>query len=565
MVLSSRQVEELESRIRSSSLDQEDTDTLLGLLAFVLWLQERLSCAKLSIKRLKKLFGFTSETRKKDKDGQGPKKPDAAEMSETSTDSAETVPNSEPTHELASKNPAEPNWDPSQNHGRYGADDYTGCEIIEVPFTDEVLKNGQCPSCAEHNTEANLTYIKPRVVVLLDAQPIISGERYQLQKARCTLCQAYFTADMPATVVERPKYSCRCSSAIAINHYIAGMPFKRLEMLQEAQGVPLSDSTQYDLMVKLYQSVIIYVVQALRICAANGDMKYYDDTPGRILEQMRLNLQAKSKKEKKGVHATALLSEYQGQRIYLFDTNTLPAGKQLKNLLSARTVDNDFITMSDASASNFPMLDEDLMASWIICLCLSHGRRRFVELLGEQDADIEFILDVISEVYGNDRYCKDNKLSPDERLLYHQKHSAPIMEAMRIWFNNLLLFKKVEPNSRLGNAIIYMLKHWEWLTQFLRVAGAPLDNNICEQAIKIVIRYRKNSLFYRTFYGASIGDAIMSVLYTAKYAGANIFDYLNTLQENEQAVQENPESWLPWNYEQTLMSLDESPPLIKTG
>lgn len=110
-----------------------------------------------------------------------------------------------------------------------------------------------------------------------------------------------------------------------------------------------------------------------------------------------------------------------------------------------------------------------------------------------------------------------------------------------------------------------MLKRWEWLTQFLRVAGAPLDNNICEQAIKVAIRYRKNSLFYRTFYGASIGDAMMSVLYTAKYNGINIFDYLNKLQENLNAVQENPERWLPWNYQETLALFNASPPLENTA
>jgi len=30
----------------------------------------------------------------------------------------------------------------------------------------------------------------------------------------------------------------------------------------------------------------------------------------------------------------------------------------------------------------------------------------------------------------------------------------------------------------MGKAVAYMLKHWEPLTQFLRVQGAPLDNNL---------------------------------------------------------------------------------------
>jgi transposase len=38
----------------------------------------------------------------------------------------------------------------------------------------------------------------------------------------------------------------------------------------------------------------------------------------------------------------------------------------------------------------------------------------------------------------------------------------------------------VEPNSRLGQALTYLLKHWESVTRFLTVPGAPLDNNAAE-------------------------------------------------------------------------------------
>jgi transposase len=41
-----------------------------------------------------------------------------------------------------------------------------------------------------------------------------------------------------------------------------------------------------------------------------------------------------------------------------------------------------------------------------------------------------------------------------------------------------------------------MLKHWDPLTLFLRQPGAPLDNNLCERALKKAILHRKNALFY---------------------------------------------------------------------
>lgn len=558
--ISSQQADELMERVKNKQTTQQDVDIILGLIAFNLWLQNVLSRAKITIKKLKSIFGFKRESKKKSKktsEEDNNKTEDPIDIKPG--DSPADVANNESSPENnAKQNIIIPKWDPTKNHGRNAANDYSGCLTTVVPFDDAMLLENKCPDCAKHNTDANLYPVDPCVLVFLDSQPLISGERYQLQRARCAVCQTYFTAPLPDKLVDRPKYLPACISSIAIHHYYAGFPFKRLEMLQAAQKVPLPDATQFDLMDKLYSSVIKYVAPVLRQNAANGSSLYLDDTTGRIIDQALEN----SRHDKKAIHATALLSDYQGHRIYLFDTNTLTAGKQLKLLLTQRTIEEDFMTMTDASASNFPMLDDNLVARWVITLCLSHGRRRFVELLGDADEDIVFILDLIAQVYDNERYCKQNKLNKQQRLLYHQQHSAPIMEAMRIWFNNLLLYKHVEPNSRLGESIIYMLKRWEWLTQFLRVPGAALDNNICEQAIKVMIRYRNNSLFYKTLYGATIGDAIMSMLHTTVHAGVNIFDYLNILQQYANLVQQHPECWLPWNYQQTLIAMNEPPPVM---
>jgi len=115
-----------------------------------------------------------------------------------------------------------------------------------------------------------------------------------------------------------------------------------------------------------------------------------------------------------------------------------------------------------------------------------------------------------------------------------------------------LTTKQVEPNDSLGIAMRYMLKHWHELTQFLRVAGAPLDNNILERALKIPIRGRRTWLFYKTQYGAMIGGVLTSVIYTCVMAGVNPLTYLTTLQEYKNQVVKEPGRWLPWNYQDNL-------------
>ena len=115
--------------------------------------------------------------------------------------------------------------------------------------------------------------------------------------------------------------------------------------------------------------------------------------------------------------------------------------------------------------------------------------------------------------------------------------------------------KKVEPNSGLGQSLHYMLNHWEKLTLFLNHPGVPLDNNVCERALKKAILHRKNAYFYKTANGARIGDMFMSLIHSCELNGMNPFDYLTALQTHASSVSLDPASWLPWNYQQSLREL----------
>ena len=140
--------------------------------------------------------------------------------------------------------------------------------------------------------------------------------------------------------------------------------------------------------------------------------------------------------------------------------------------------------------------------------------------------------------------------------LFIKKHSKPIMDGLNEWFESQFDEKKVEPNSGLGKAINYMRKHWKELTLFLREPGAPLDNNLCERALKKAILHRKNSLFYKTKHGAYIGDLFMSLIHTCILCKVNPFDYLTQLQKHSSLLFKNPAQWLPWNYKEAIQSAE---------
>ncbi len=111
-----------------------------------------------------------------------------------------------------------------------------------------------------------------------------------------------------------------------------------------------------------------------------------------------------------------------------------------------------------------------------------------------------------------------------------------------------MIQKLVEPNSALGKAMNYWLNNKTGLTRFLKVKGAPLDNNKSERALKSIILQRKNSLFFKTRNSAAIWSGLSSIVRTCEANGINGFAYFNWIQTNWNKVQKDASSYLPWKY-----------------
>ncbi len=199
--------------------------------------------------------------------------------------------------------------------------------------------------------------------------------------------------------------------------------------------------------------------------------------------------------------------------------------------------------MCDALSRNLPGKLETIVAH-----CLVHARCQFVEVYDRFPGQCHHLLEALAMVYRNDAWAREKGLSPGERLKFHQQESGPGMRQLHEWLMLQLDEKQAEPNSDLGGAIRYTLKHWETLTLFLRHAGAPLDNNLRERALKKAILHCKNALFYKTPNGARVGDPLMSLIYTCQLNGINPVKFLIELQKNTDQFTAIPSLWMPWNY-----------------
>jgi transposase len=444
---------------------------------------------------------------------------------------------------------------PRPGHGRNGAQDYPGADKVQLEHPS--LKSGDlCPQCEQGKVYA----MAPGVLVRITGQAPLQATVYELQKLRCNLCGDIYAAPAPAGINPQ-KYDARAASMIAQLKYGNGLPFYRLERLQDGLGMPLPASTQWKV-VAAAAELIKPAFQELLCQAAQGDVLHNDDTTNKVLALMKENTinqelalsSPTGDKPRTGIFTTGIVSIFQEHTIALFFTGRQHAGENLAKLLAHRDPALGApIQMCDALSRNLPSGHDTIEAN-----CNSHARRNFVDVVEDFPSQCAVVLEIFRQVYRNDALCHQRDFSPEQRLQWHQSESDPLMQTLRLWLDQQFEQHLVEPNSTLGEAITYMRKRWDKLTLFLRKAGAPLDNNICERIIKMVILHRKNALFFKTQKGADVGDLFMSLIHTCQLCGINPFDYLTALQEHHNEVREHPAQWMPWNYQQTMARADNT-------
>ena len=430
-------------------------------------------------------------------------------------------------------------------NGRRPASEIKGAKIEKHPHQD--LKRGDpCPDC-----DRGKVYPKsPEILIRFKGTPPFQATIHELEKLRCNLCGKIFTATPPCGIGSE-KYDESVASVLGLLIYGGGFPRNRLAGLQKQLGIPLAQTTQWDILDAAATKLHPILKELIRQ-AAQGEVLHSDDTSRKILKLERPEDDART-----GIFTTSIIANSgvgnKAPPIALFFTGRQHAGENLRDVLLHRAKELDTpIAMHDAENKNACKIKDDLKAE--LANCLPHGRRYFVDQFENFPEQCHYVLSELCLVFYNEKIAKEENMTPEKRLAFHQAKSGPAMERLRAWMDKQLDDKLVEPNGGLGKAIKYMQNHWKKLTLFLRKAGAPIDNNLAERALKKSVMHRKNSLFFRTQRGADVGDLFTSFIHTCELNEVNPFEYLTALLRNSAKAGQNPEKWMPWNYTASLSS-----------
>jgi transposase len=294
----------------------------------------------------------------------------------------------------------------------------------------------------------------PKTLIRITGRPPLEATAYELEQLRCNGCGEVFTAEAPAEAGEK-KYGESAMAMIAQLRYGSGVPFQRLERLEANLGIPLPAATQWEVVEEKAESLRPALEELIQQ-AAQGEVAHNDDTGMRILKLAR-EPGPEGKAERTGVFTSGIVSRVGARFIALFFSGWRHAGENLAEVLKRRSPGlPPLIQMCDALSRNAPKLSGSVKL--LLAYCLAHGRRQFVVVAANFPKQCRYVLETLGGVWYHDELAREQKLSAEERLRFHQEHSGFLMQTLKEWMEAQLAERKVEPNSGLGKAIQYMLR-----------------------------------------------------------------------------------------------------------
>ena len=186
-----------------------------------------------------------------------------------------------------------------------------------------------CPKCLQAKL---YLFHQPARIIRVIAQPLFQATIFELERLRCALCGALFTAPPPPEAGEG-KYDPSVGIMLAVTRYGMGLPMYRTDKWQIHFGVPLPASTQWKLIAAASPTPQV-VYDALIDRAANGSIIHTDDTTMRV-QSLRQEISEKHD-PRTGIFTTGIISQAGEHRIALFFTGRKHAGENLDQLLKRR-------------------------------------------------------------------------------------------------------------------------------------------------------------------------------------------------------------------------------------
>jgi len=192
------------------------------------------------------------------------------------------------------------------------------------------------------------------------------------------------------------------------------------------------------------------------------------------------------------------------------------------------------------------------------CACLTHVSRKFkdCEKITKDHALAGPAIAWIARLYKIDKEFRQKlesgQIGKDQFIADRKAQVMPILKEFHTWLENAAVTTAMI-NMVQRRAVTYALNQWGKVLLSFETAELKIDNNDCEQSIRVYIQGRKNWINHGSDDGADASCLLYSLIETAKKQGLNPRNYLAFLfmqaskYDNIELTREQIEPLMPWN------------------
>jgi len=357
-------------------------------------------------------------------------------------------------------------------------------------------------------------------------------------KYACPCCDnSIRVTPAPARIIAKGLLTETALAWVVTAKYQDSLPLYRQAALLSRFGGDLSRNTLAAGMVRVGQAVQP-IINLLRDHLLEADLILGDETVVQVLKESGRAAQTKS-------YLWAQMTG-SGPPIRLFSYTPGRGGTHAQPLYEG--IKPGVVLMSDG----YEVYNRIAATRGAVHLgCWTHARRYFIEAeetipkaaRGPDQLATQFIA-AIGELYAIESRAKN--LSAEQRTQQRLQFSKPVL----LKIEGLLLqhLHAVTPSSLLGKALHYLSSQWPKLIRFVDNGAWPIDNNLCENAIRPFVVGRRNWLFCDTVAGAHASANLYSLIETCKANRIDSYTYLVDLFRKLPTAKtaEDLDALLPW-------------------
>lgn len=428
------------------------------------------------------------------------------------------------TEEITYTREKKSSGDNSKGHGRTSWPDHLPREkkVISPDFDTTDYKK-----ISEKVTET-LQYTPPKFWILQEIRGVykkIDSETTEI-----------LTPELPPRIIDQGNVGASVVAQLLVDKCTFHLPvYRTTKKWKASSNIAIPDSTAYDWFAKGCFWFDVIRREMLKKIKSSGYVQ---------LDESTIKVQVKKKKGK--CHQGSMIVVHDPVEKLVVFTYRNNKNKQGSSEVLGNDYTGVFQTDCCSSYLSFAAGENIDHAG-----CNAHSRRYFEEALNSDRKNAEHMLKLYQKLFNIEKEAKDKHMTFDERFVYRNEKSRPVIKTMKTWLNEKVATEI--PKGRLGKAITYTLNHWKELTAFLNNGIIELSNNWIESVIRLLAMGRKNFMFAGSVSGAHNLAIAYSIMATCKLNGINPYDYvLSALEQLPARKANNVNDLIPTEWDRSI-------------